>query len=220
MCNASNLLINMKDKKTIDTAAVHEMGHWLCSTASSGSVSESLFQKTFGDQYDFAGISNKTRREIIDLCTTDDALFAVLRWLLRPHHFGDIQSGESYLDHVLRLESVRSLAPSQQFWIHRVALQFVLSGNVTSYAHRSLPEVVSFSTKTNETLDALLDRELWSIFENIALAALDKWYMQHPNYLSVRTLYQESWMIRRVMNELDNDSRAGSAAVLLPHDLY
>lgn len=210
----------MKDKKTIDTTAVDEMGRWLSSNTNSGSVSESLFQKTFGEQYDFAGISNKTRREIIDLCTTDDALFAVLRWLLRPHHFGDIQSGESYLDHVLRLESVRSLGSSQQFWIHRVALQFVLSGNVTSYAHRSLPEVISFSTKSNETLDALLGRELWSIFESIALAALDKWYLHHPNYLSVRTLYQESWLIRRVMVELDGQSTTGTAGVLLPHDLY
>lgn len=209
----------MKDKKTIDTAAVDEMGDWLCSNASSGAVSESLFQKTFGDQYDFAGISNKTRREIIDLCTTDDALFAVLRWLLRPHHFGDIQSGESYLDHVLRLESVRGLGPSQQFWIHRVALQFVLSGNVTSYAHRSLPEVIAFSTKSNETLDALLDKELWSIFESIALAALDKWYQHHPNYLSVRTLYQESWIIRRVMVDLDATGRTGGS-IVLPHDLY
>lgn len=211
----------MTEKKTLDPAAICSIKEWLNAHDNEASLRETHFRTMFGEVYDFTNISNKVRRDIIDICENNKALFVVLMSILRPHHFGDIQSGESYLEHIQRLEALRPVTPLQQFWMHRVALVFVLSrSNSMSYPHRSLSQVVPFSTVSDAALDALVGMVLGVAYEHIGLAAMDKWYGHHPDYPTVRALYTECAQVRQSMQELDANRCKNNTSLVLPGDLF
>lgn len=210
----------MRDKKTLDENALAEIKSWLVENTEKGTLSDMDFRTLFGEVYDFESTSNRTRRDIIDLCDTGRALYVVLLWVLRPSHFGDIQSGDSYLDHIQSLEELREVTPLEQFWIHRVALIYVLSKTKSmNYAHRSLYEVIDFSTTTDATLDALVGMTLGTTYENLGIAALDKWYKNADTYLAVRTIYHESAQIRKAMRDLEAEGPSKTNILQLPPDL-
>lgn len=211
----------MKEKKPLDHEAICSIKEWLDSHETEASLRETHFRTKFGEAYDFTNVSNKVRRDIIDVCENNKSLFVVLMSILRPHHFGDIQSGESYLEHIQRLEALRPVTSMQQFWMHRVALMFVLGrGNSTSYPHRSLPQVVPFSTVSEPSLDALVGMVLGVPYEHIGLAAMDKWYERHPDYPTVRALYTECAQLRKSMQELESNRTDKDTNIVLPSDLF